>query len=47
MHLFVLIFFGGGGNPVAYENSQARGQILSVAAHLCHSHSNVRSEPHL
>ena len=33
--------------PVAYGGSQARGQIRAVAAGLHHSHSNVRSEPHL
>ena len=33
--------------PVTYGNSQARGQIEAVAAGLQHSHSNVRSEPHL
>ena len=31
---------------VAYEGSQARGQIGAVAASLHHSHSNARSEPH-
>ena len=29
----------------AYGGSQARGLIGAVAAGLCHSHSNVRSEP--
>ena len=33
--------------PAAYGNSQARGQIGAVAASLCHSHSNARSEPRL
>ena len=31
--------------PLAYEGSQARGWIRAVAAGLCHSHSNTRSEP--
>ena len=33
--------------PVAYGNSQARGQIGAVDAGLHHSHSNARSKPHL
>ena len=33
--------------PVAYESSQARGQIRATAAGLHHSHSNVGSKPHL
>ena len=32
---------------VAYGGSQARGQIGAIAASLCHSHSNARSESHL
>ena len=32
---------------VAYGGSQARGPIGAAAAGLRHSHSNVRSEPHL
>ena len=31
----------------AYGRSRARGQIRAAAAHLCHSHSNTGSEPHL
>ena len=31
--------------PVAYGGSQARGRIGVVAASLCHSHSNARSDP--
>ena len=31
----------------AYGGSQARGQIRPAAAGLCHSCSNVGSEPHL
>ena len=30
--------------PVAYRSSQARGQISTVAAGLCYSHGNARSE---
>ena len=33
--------------PVACGGSQARGLIWAVAAGLHHSHSNIRSEPHL
>ena len=32
---------------VAFGNSQARGQIESAAANLCHSHSNAGSGPQL
>ena len=32
---------------MAHGNAQARGQISAVAAGLCHSHSNLGSEPHL
>ena len=31
----------------AYGNYQAGGQIRAIPAGLCHSHSNVGSEPHL
>ena len=31
-------------SPVAYGESQDRGQIQAVATGLCHSHSNARSE---
>ena len=31
--------------PVAYGGSQARAPVGAVAASLCHSHSNIRSEP--
>ena len=31
----------------AYGDSQARGLIGAVAASLCQSHSNTRSQPHL
>ena len=33
--------------PVAYGGSQATGRIGAVAASLCRSHSNARSELHL
>ena len=39
---FVCIFRAA---PVAYGDSQARGQIGALAAGLHHSHSNVGSEP--
>ena len=32
---------------MAYGGSQARGPIGAVAASLCDSHGNIRSEPHL
>ena len=45
-----LFFFGGGGcyfraTSEAYGGFQARGGVGSTAASLCHSHSNVGSEP--
>ena len=46
---FYFLLFGGGARgvcaPVAYEVSQARGQIRDVAAG--HSHSHSGSEPGL
>ena len=33
--------------PMAYGNSQARGQIGAAVAGLHHSHSNSESKPHL
>ena len=33
--------------PMAYESTQARGQIGATAASLHHSYSNLGSEPHL
>ena len=33
--------------PVAYGSSQARGQIRAAAAGRHHSHSDIRSKPHL
>ena len=44
---FVLFFFFLRAAPMAYGDSQARGQVGAVAASLHHSHSNVGSEPHL
>ena len=38
MHFF---FFFLGPNPLAYESSQARGQIGAVAAGPYHNHSNA------
>ena len=32
--------------PVAYGITQARGGIRAVGTGLCHSHSNIGSEPH-
>ena len=44
--LLFLDFFGCfRATPMAYESSQARGQIRAVAAVLHHSHSKARSEP--
>ena len=45
--LFVFIFCHFRAAPVAYGGSQARGRIGAFAAGLCHSHSNIRSKPHL
>ena len=42
-----LFFFSVKDSPMAYGNSQARGQIGATAAGLHHSHSNAGSEPHL
>ena len=43
---FLFLFFGlFRAVPTAYESSQARGQIGTLAAILCHRHSNARSEP--
>ena len=45
-YLFIFFFFGlFRATPMAYGNSQDRGQMGAVAASLCHSHSNARSEP--
>ena len=42
---FYLLLFRA--TPVAYGNSQARGQIEATAAGLHQSKSNVASKPHL
>ena len=42
------LFLGGGlfrATSTAYAGSQARSSIGPVAAGLCHSHSNIGSEP--
>ena len=41
--VFFKIFFRAA--PMAYGGSQTRGQVETVAAGLCHSHSNVGSKP--
>ena len=43
IYLFIYVFLGP---PAAYRGCQARGQIRAVAASLCQSHSNARSELH-
>ena len=43
LFLFLLFFFRAA--PAAYGNFQARGWIRATAANLCHSHSNMGSEP--
>ena len=47
--LFFEVFLGGlfRAIPMAYGVSQARGQIIAVAASLCHSYSNAGSESRL
>ena len=40
-------FFLFRATPVAYESTQARGQIRAAAASLRHSHGNLGSEQHL
>ena len=42
--LSFFLFFFSTAAPMAYESSQARGQIRTTAASLCHRHSNVGSE---
>ena len=44
---FFWSFFLVGLHPWQYGGSQARSLIGAVAAGLCHSHINARSEPHL
>ena len=42
--LLFLFLFTFRAAPTAYGSSQAKGRIRAVAAGLCHSHSNTRSE---
>ena len=44
---FTVFFLLCNVTSVAHGGSQARGGIGAVATGLCHSHSNIRSEPHL
>ena len=44
---FFLVFLSFLGLMEAYGGSQAWGLIRAIAASLCHSHSNTRSEPRL
>ena len=46
-HCFCFLFLFQHCTSMAYESFQARGRIRAVAAGICHSHSNVRSELHL
>ena len=46
LHFFIFLSFSR-ATSAAYGRSQARGLMGAVAASLCHSHSNARSEPHL
>ena len=45
--ILFIYFFLFTAAPLTYGNSPARGQIGVIGPSLCHSHSNVRSEPHL
>ena len=49
LSFFLKLFFFGlfRATLAAYASSQARGQIGATAASLCHSHSNMESEPRL
>ena len=44
MYVCILLFRAV---PMAYGRPQVRGQIGAVTAGLCHSHSDVGSQPHL
>ena len=45
---FIILFYClFRATPTADGDSQAKGQIRAVAAGLCHSHSNMGSEPGL
>ena len=45
--MLLFLFFLLRATLVAYESSQARGQMGAAAAGLYHGLSNVESEPHL
>ena len=45
--MFCFFFFLFSAAPAAYGSSQARGQIRTTAAGLCHSHSYARSKMRL
>ena len=47
INLFIFVFFCLVAATAAYGGSQAMGVIGAIAASLCHSHSNTRSEPRL
>ena len=46
LFLFLFLSFSR-ASPAAHGGSQVRGPIGAVAAGLCHSHSNLGSEPRL
>ena len=45
--LLLLLFCLFRVSPMAYGGSQARGRVRAVAASLCQSHGNAKSEPRL
>ena len=45
--IYIYIFGLFTATLAVYGNSQARGQIGAAAVSLHHSHSHIRSEPHL
>ena len=47
LFIYLGLFASSRATLTAYGGSQARGPIRAVAASLCHSHSNMGSEPHL
>ena len=44
---YPVLFYFFKAAPGAYGSFQARGRIRAAAASLCHSHSHIRSKPHL
>ena len=44
---FLICFLLLRATPAAYGDSQARGPIGATTAGLHHSHSNIRSKPHV